>query len=338
MRNLYQIGPKKMCLVNSGNQISIVIVTYNSEKYILKNLRSIEKYCKNIINQIIISDSNSTDDTLSIVEKYFPNVEIIKGENKGYGAALNAGFKKCINEIIIGANDDMYFLDNSLSNVFQTFESQRNIGIVGPQILNDDKTLQRSITNNPNIIKDSFQIIFPKIINTNNSYFKSIIGILQNFFSIGRFDNHNKEKIVTAVKGAFFIFRKKVFQDTNGFDERIAFDTEEQIFCLKAKNMGWSTLYNPSIKIVHIAGASLGSPGSQNNIKRFSVKIQSTLLFYRYYKFFFWFILSYLSFVISVSIRVSYLLLTNHNDWKKMFGVLKLLLLNKIISTQIYRN
>lgn len=321
-----------------SNQISIVIVTYNSEKYILKNLRSIEKYCKNLINQVIISDSNSTDNTLSIVKKYFPQVEIIEGENKGYGAALNAGFKKCVNEIIIGANDDIYFIDDSLSKISETFEHQKNIGIIGPKILNEDKTLQRSITNNPNIMKDSLQIIFPKIINTNNSYFKSVIGILQNFFSIGRFDNHDNKKLVTAVKGAFFIFRKEVFKDTNGFDERIIFDTEEQIFCLRAKNKGWSTLYNPAIKIVHIAGASLGSPSSQSNIKRFSVKIQSTLLFYKYYKSFFWYILSYISFVMSVTIRASYLLLINHNDVKKMFHVLKLLLFNKIISAQIYRN
>ena len=41
-------------LVNSENKISIVIVTYNSEKYIEKNIASIIKFNSDLIDQIIM--------------------------------------------------------------------------------------------------------------------------------------------------------------------------------------------------------------------------------------------------------------------------------------------
>ena len=325
-------------LVNSENKISIVIVTYNSEKYIEKNIASIIKFNSDLIDQIIVYDSNSSDSTLKIIEENFPQVEIIHGENRGYGYALNQGFKICKNEIMIGSNDDIYFFDNSLKNIYTTFKKYESVGIVGPKILYDDKTLQRSITNNPNIIKDSLQILFPSFINTENKIFRILVSFFQKLLSIGRFDNHKNKKIVTAVKGAFFILRKDVFTATKGFDERIPFDTEEQIFCLRAKNQGWQTFFDPSICIVHIAGLSLGLAGSQENKLRFAVKIQSTLLFYKYYKPFFWYIISYLSFVMSLSIRLIYLSIFRRNTKKNIFYSLKLLLTNKMLYTKIYKD
>ncbi len=317
-------------------KISLVIVTYNSEKYILKNLSSVYQYASNIINQIIVSDSNSSDNTLKIVEENFPDIEIIKGENKGYGAALNAGFRKCKNDYIIGSNDDIYLIDNTILEIFEKFSLNPNVGIIGPKLLYEDLSLQRSITNNPNIIKDFFQIIFPSIVNTNNYFFRNFVKIFQNFFSTGRFDDHKNSKIVNAVKGAFFVLKKEVFLESKGFDERIVHDIDEQIFCFRAKKKGWDTMYDPSINIVHIAGVHLGNPSSQSNKKRFSVRIQSSLLFYKYYQPYILYLIYYFSILIALMLRGLLLVLLRSNDRKTIYFCLKLFFTNTITSAKIY--
>ncbi|MBA7592879.1 hypothetical protein ES708_35078 [subsurface metagenome] len=58
--------------------ISISIVTYNNDKIIKKCLQNIFKNINNTDFEIIIVDNNSSDSTVSIIEKDFKNVRLIK--------------------------------------------------------------------------------------------------------------------------------------------------------------------------------------------------------------------------------------------------------------------
>ena len=72
--------------------VSIVIVTFNSEKYIHNCLKSILKnFKKNNSFEIIIFDYNSSDNTLKIVRDINDlSIKIIYNQvNKGYSKAIN---------------------------------------------------------------------------------------------------------------------------------------------------------------------------------------------------------------------------------------------------------
>ena len=53
-------------------KISLVMATYNGEKYIKKQLESIRKQTQPI-DEVIISDDNSNDTTMKIVKNYILN-------------------------------------------------------------------------------------------------------------------------------------------------------------------------------------------------------------------------------------------------------------------------
>ena len=80
--------------------ISVVVITYNSSKYILETLESIKKQTYNKI-ELIVSDDSSTDDTLAICNRYindnnsrFARTELITVEsNTGIPANCNRGIK-----------------------------------------------------------------------------------------------------------------------------------------------------------------------------------------------------------------------------------------------------
>ena len=74
-------------------KVSIIIPTYNSEKYLKRCINSIcNQTYKNI--EIIIIDDGSTDDTFNICEEYAKwddRIKIIHKKNEGVSVARNRG-------------------------------------------------------------------------------------------------------------------------------------------------------------------------------------------------------------------------------------------------------
>ncbi len=75
--------------------LSVIIPSYNSEKYLDKCITSflVEDLLEKI--EIIVVNDGSTDETATLAQKYcdlYPNVvRLISQENKGHGGALNTG-------------------------------------------------------------------------------------------------------------------------------------------------------------------------------------------------------------------------------------------------------
>ena len=75
--------------------ISIIVPVYNTEKHIERCLDSIMKQDYPNFEVILVNDG-STDESGIIIQKYkekYKNISYIKQENKGVGAARNAGIK-----------------------------------------------------------------------------------------------------------------------------------------------------------------------------------------------------------------------------------------------------
>ena len=105
-------------------KLSIVVPSYNSERYISETLDSIKKI-KNENVELIIIDGGSTDNTLKIIESYKAIVDIVISEpDKGVPDALNKGFGLATGDIYCWLNsDDIYLSDNFLPKMFDSFDS-----------------------------------------------------------------------------------------------------------------------------------------------------------------------------------------------------------------------
>jgi len=110
--------------------VTIIVASYNAEKYIAETLEScINQTYKSI--QIIITDDNSTDNSIQIIEKWLsdkkithPNIEclLVKSEkNKGIPANFNNGLKLAKGQWIkcIGSDDIL------LSDAVEQFITQK---------------------------------------------------------------------------------------------------------------------------------------------------------------------------------------------------------------------
>ena len=107
-------------------KISIITVSYNSEKYIEECIKSVlEQSYKNI--EYIVIDGKSSDKTEKILNKYKKYISIILIEaDKGVYHAMNKGISKSSGDIIGFLNsDDFYANSEVISKVASTFEKNK---------------------------------------------------------------------------------------------------------------------------------------------------------------------------------------------------------------------
>jgi glycosyltransferase involved in cell wall biosynthesis len=82
--------------------ISIVIPARNEAP----NLRHVLPRIPSMVNEVILVDGNSTDDTIEVAKELLPSIRIIKQDGRGKGNALRVGFAACSSDIIVMLDAD----------------------------------------------------------------------------------------------------------------------------------------------------------------------------------------------------------------------------------------
>lgn len=115
--------------------VSIIIPTYNAGKKFEKLALMIKKQTANI-RQVLVIDSSSTDETVSIADKYGFTVEIIPRSEFGHGKTRQFALEKVKTEIVVFLTQDALLYDEfSIENIVQCLISDENIAAVyGRQI------------------------------------------------------------------------------------------------------------------------------------------------------------------------------------------------------------
>ena len=114
----------------SIKDITIVIVSFKSEKKIKNCLNSIDKQAK----VLVIENSNNLSFKENL-EKEFSNVEcVLAGANIGYGSANNIGLKKVKTKYALILNPDATLHSSALENFIKATEKIYDFAIMAPYI------------------------------------------------------------------------------------------------------------------------------------------------------------------------------------------------------------
>lgn len=109
-------------------QLTIIIVTYNSEHIIGKCLEGLVHDAFDII----VVDNASTDKTLEVVSK-FPNVKIVNPQkNIGYGRAANLGFKNSKTPYALLLNPDLKATPYQIQELLDSAKQHKNAVAFAP--------------------------------------------------------------------------------------------------------------------------------------------------------------------------------------------------------------
>jgi glycosyltransferase involved in cell wall biosynthesis len=148
--------------------LSIVTICKNSSYTIERLLNSVRNNL-NSINEFIIIDGNSNDNTLEIINKNIDIVTILISENdNGISDAFNKGINLCKSDFILLVNSDDFLLDFNLSNLINEIEPSDNL-IATPLLMKSKFGFDTYKSNYNNLNKFS-SVYHPGLVISKNTY------------------------------------------------------------------------------------------------------------------------------------------------------------------------
>jgi N-acetylglucosaminyl-diphospho-decaprenol L-rhamnosyltransferase len=231
-------------------KMAVIIVNYNGAAYLHNCLSSVEHFLHNIPHDIVVVDNASKDRSLNLIREEFPQARIIcNHENLGFAAAMNQGIKATNASYLLWLNPDAELLDNGFDELYSYMERHPKTGILGPQIVNPDHSIQLSCRSFPSYETALFNRyslltrLFP-----NNPFSRKYLKT--NW-------NHQNVTDTDWVSGCCLLVRREMIQQIGLLDESFFMYCEDVDFCRRAWNSGWKVQYHPSAHVMHqIAGSS----------------------------------------------------------------------------------
>ena len=216
--------------------LSIIILSFNTKDILDNCLKSILKNSKEIDMEIIVIDNHSTDGSPEFISMNYPNIILIENDsNEGFSKANNQGIKIAKGKYILLLNSDTLVEKDSLKDLVNFMESHKEIGVVGPQLLNTDHSKQASVGRFPDLLSVFIMLFFEH-------------------WQQNRFVRTSFDKLTEAdwVMGAALMIRKNILEKTGLLDENIFMYYDEVEWCYRIKKAGFKVYYYPKPKIVHL--------------------------------------------------------------------------------------
>lgn len=222
--------------------LSIIIVTYNSEEDIKKCLESIIKKTEGVNYEVVVIDNNSLDNTVKIVNEYvkkYANIKIICTENRGFNAGNNIGIKNSIGDYIALLNPDTILLNNAFKIILDNMKIKKDVGACGASLYNEDMSL--------NMTHGSFPTLKETLLRS----FK-----FRNDATFYLPDLSKKIMEVEFPSGADFVFKRELINKIGLMDEDYFIYFDETDYALRIKKLGLKCYIYTGARIVHAQGKS----------------------------------------------------------------------------------
>ena len=140
-------------------KISIIVRTYNESKHIEELMKKLKGQTYRNFETIVI-DSESTDNTMSLVKRYAKDVNLkiihIKKSEFDYSYSSNLGVKNSTGDIICflsGHSVPVY--DNYLEETNKVFQNERIAGCYGEVIAHKDASIYEKVYNKLGMLKNN---------------------------------------------------------------------------------------------------------------------------------------------------------------------------------------
>jgi glycosyltransferase involved in cell wall biosynthesis len=118
-----------MSAVIKNPRVSVVIPTYNCDRYIVEAVESVLAQ-DGVECEILVIDDGSIDNTKEILQPYGDRLQYIYQKNRGVAAARNLGIRIARGEFIAFLDADDFFLPDKLSAQVAVFDERPNLGLV----------------------------------------------------------------------------------------------------------------------------------------------------------------------------------------------------------------
>lgn len=231
---------------NQTKVVSIGIVTYNSEDYVIPCLRSVFEQTWSSF-EVVVLDNCSIDGTVERIRQNYPDVQLfLNSRNTGFSRGHNRLIAETNGGYYMPLNPDVVLTPNYVQEMIKALEREPEIGWVCGKLLFLSKAGEQT----------------DRIYSTGHKIYRN--GIIGNI-GYGEHDNGQYEQAqeVFGANGAAPLYRRAMLEDIRVgaeeyFDEMFFMYGSDPELDWRARILGWHCWYTPIAIGYHVASASGG--------------------------------------------------------------------------------
>jgi GT2 family glycosyltransferase len=230
-------------------RLSIVIVTYNSAKYVDACLKSLSVHRPATDHETLVVDNASPDGTAGSVRQRWPAVRVVDaGGNLGFARANNIGIRQTFGDLVLLLNPDTAVSAGAIDTLVAALDARPDAAIAGPRLVDAAGRAELSF----GAMIGPFAELRQKVLVGGNDR-----GVAPIRAYVERLTRRARE--VDWVSGACLLVRRADAEAVGLLDERYFMYTEDVDFCAAARARGRRVLFVPAAEVVHVRGQSVVS-------------------------------------------------------------------------------
>ncbi|MBR3829886.1 MAG: glycosyltransferase family 2 protein [Muribaculaceae bacterium] len=226
------------------NKVAVIILNWNGEKLLREYLPSVIETTDSSIADVIVADNGSTDSSVELLRKEFPQVKLLEfSENYGFAEGYNRAIKATNYPYTVLLNSDVATTEGWINELYDYMEANPNVGACQPKI--------RAYTNK-----------------THFEYAGAAGGFIDRNgypYCRGRiFDTVEEDKgqydevmPIFWATGAALMVRSQLYIDAGGLDKDFFAHMEEIDLCWRILLTGSEIMAVPQSVVYHLGGGSL---------------------------------------------------------------------------------
>jgi len=229
------------------NQLSIVIVSYNTQDLLAECLASLHDYPPDCPYEIIVVDNASNDGSVEMIRRDFPEVACICSRaNLGFAAGHNRGVAQATGRHLLLLNPDTRVEEGALDAMLAYLEENEDVGVLGCRQIDERGWPQLCYGRDPRLLSEWARRVDTLGLERGDERVRSRVD--------GRYTSPSD---VDWVTGACMMMRRQVFTRLGGMDEGYWLYFEDADLCRRVRDAGLRVVYHPFITILHYRGAAM---------------------------------------------------------------------------------
>jgi GT2 family glycosyltransferase len=224
-----------------ATDVSIVVVAHSAKEELKRCFSSIYAHA-GMAFEVILVDNASTDGTIRWVTREFPETTVVPlSQNIGV-AARDHGLRRATSPYIMFLDSDAALTPGALPTMVDALERNPGWGLVGPRLVHDDGTLQRSCRRFP-----------PRLLPLLRR--PPLARFLEGGRTVSRhlmadFD-HTTTRPVLYVLGACQLFRTSLARAAGPFDQLVFLGWDDADWCFRIRDAGGEIVFVSEATVVH---------------------------------------------------------------------------------------
>lgn len=230
--------------------VSIIIVNWNAKHLLPRCIDAVgrEAAASGLSCETIVVDNDSSDGSLEMLRTEYPQVTLIEtGTNGGMAAGNNVGMKHAAGRMLLLLNSDAFLEPGSLRTMVDAIDAGSRIGLVSPQLLNEDRSIQRSVRGFPTLWRIATEFLYFRKLAPRSSLF--------NTYYRGDFD-HDRPADVDWVMGACMMVSRAAVDEIGLMNEAYFMYAEEIDWQFRMHAARLRIRFEPAAEVVHLGGGS----------------------------------------------------------------------------------